>query len=269
METIYDKLQRCLRENKKYLGDDGYIQLEKSPRIKVGLGEYGRKVFAKKLGQEEVWADGLQLIEEELRVWVSTDNSEKIDFVYALVIEEEYLAAIYKEVAHTITIKQNSKTKTPMKEYEINERAILETRAKFMASAKSVEEQEQIRKIADMSATANRELEIERLLTKFGSPIKVLGGVRAAFIKDNRGNDVTIFLVHELVYIVKGELVEGNPPKEYFRFDSESQIALLKCLQADIKEKLTEALAKARKEGRLLSAVVYASALAEEFGEEE
>ena len=45
METIYDKLQRCLHENKKYLGDDGYIQLEKSPRIKVGLGEYGRKLF--------------------------------------------------------------------------------------------------------------------------------------------------------------------------------------------------------------------------------
>ena len=46
-------------------------------------------------------------------------------------------------------------------------------------------------------------------------------------------------------------------------------MGLLKCLQADIKEKLTKALSKARKEGSMLRAVVLEQALEEEFGEEE
>ena len=220
------------------------------------------------------------LFNEEMRIWeiilwLSTKQSEVLGKVNLIFVPEFLHDAIYEETSHTLNVvnsykqKQTSKTKSPMKEYEINERAILDFRAKFMANAKSVEEQEQIRKLADMSATANRELEIERLITKFGAKINLLGGIRAAFIKDNRGNDVAIFLVRELVYITKGELVEGNLPKAFFDFDAESQTALLKCLKADIKEKLTKGLAKARKEGSMLRAVVLEQALEEEFGEEE
>lgn len=268
METIYDKLQAYLRANKKCLGDDGYIQLDKSPRIKVGLGEYGRELYRKKLGQEEVWADGLQLIEEHLRVWVSTDNSEKIEFVYALVIEDEYLETIYKEVVKTINNKQTPKTKTSMKDYQINEQGILAARAKVMSEAKSAEEQEVIREITKLMSTANREVEVERLLNKFGTNLNIMGGVRAAFIEDNRGNEITLFLIHGDVFVVKGALVENNPPKPFHKFDDESQITLLKCFENDIKEKLTAALEDARKAGKFMSALVYQKALKEEFGVE-
>lgn len=264
-----------LYKNKQHLNEDGYLHFEKSIEIPVyGVSEDDRCL-------KFHWIDGVQLLfNEEMRIWeiilwLSTKQSEVLGKVNLIFVPEFLHDAIYEETSHTLNVvnsykqKQTSKTKSPMKEYEINERAILDVRAKFMANAKSVEEQEQIRKLADMSATANRELEIERLITKFGAKINLLGGIRAAFIKDNCGNDITIFLVNELVYIVKGELVEGNPPKEFFKFDSESQMTLLRCFQADIKEKLTEALAKARKEGRLLNALVFEKALEEEFGEEE
>lgn len=262
-----------LYKNKQHLNGDGYLHFEKSIETPV----YG--VSEENICLKFHWIDGVQLLfNEKMRIWeivlwLSTKQSEVLGKTNLIYLPETLYDAIYEETNHTLNVlnsykqKQTSKTKSPMKGYEINERAILEIRAKFMANAKSAEEQEQIKEIADMSATANRELEIERLLIKFGTQINLLGGVRAAFIKDNRGNDITIFLVHELVYITKGELVKGNPPKAFFEFDAESQMTLLKCLQSDIKEKLTKALAKARKEGRALSAIVFKNALEEEFGE--
>lgn len=264
-----------LYKNKQHLNGDGYLHFEKSIETPVyGVSEENARL-------KFHWIDGVQLLfNKEMRIWevvlwLSTKQSEVLGKVNLILVPETLYDAIYEETNHTLNVVnsykqiQTSKTKTPMKEYEINERAILDTRAKLMANAKSVEEQEQIRKLADMSAVANRELEIERLLSKFGAKVNVLGGIRAAFIKDNRGNDVTIFLVHELVYITEGELVEGNAPKAFFEFDAESQMGLLKCLQADIKEKLTKALSKARKEGSMLRTAVLAQALEEEFGEEE
>lgn len=262
-----------LYKNKQYLNEDGYLHFEKSIEAPVsGVSEENKCL-------KFHWIDGVQLLFNEkmgiweIVLWLSTEQSEMIGKVNLVFMSQFLYDAIYKEINHTLNVvnsykqKQTSKTKSPMKEYEINERVILDIRAKFMANAKSAEEQEHIREIADMSATVNRELEIERLLTKFGTKLNLLSDVRAAFVKDNRGNDITIFLVHELVYITKGELVNGNPPKAFFEFDAESQMTILKCLQADIKEKLTKALEKARKEGRALSAVVFKNALEEEFGE--
>ena len=83
-----------LKNNKKFLNNDGYIQFDKSVRNHDVSAPYQ-------------WIDGLQLVKHsgEVSVWLSTENSENI---YSIPLEnierhETLLGEILQHLIETIT----------------------------------------------------------------------------------------------------------------------------------------------------------------------
>ena len=88
------KIITFLRNNKKYLNYDGYIQFDKSVRNPDTSAPYQ-------------WIDGLQLVKHsgEVYVWLSTENSEQIHSIPLENIErhETLLGEILQHLIETIT----------------------------------------------------------------------------------------------------------------------------------------------------------------------
>ena len=92
--AVINMITTFLRNNKKYLNYDGYIQFDKSVRNPDVSAPYQ-------------WIDGLQLNKHsgEVSVWLSTENSEDIHSIPLKNIErnEELLGDILKHLIETIT----------------------------------------------------------------------------------------------------------------------------------------------------------------------
>ena len=92
--TIIQMIIAFLRNNKKYLNYDGYIQFDKSVRNPDTSAPYQ-------------WIDGLQLdkYSGEVSVWLSTEKSEYIHSIPLKNIErnENLLGDILKHLIETIT----------------------------------------------------------------------------------------------------------------------------------------------------------------------
>lgn len=92
MNTI-SMITTFLRNNKKYLNYDGYIQFDKSVRNSDIPAPYQ-------------WIDGLKLdkYSGEVSVWLSTEKSEDIDYIPLKNIEknEKLLGDILKHLIETM-----------------------------------------------------------------------------------------------------------------------------------------------------------------------
>ena len=95
------KIITFLRNNKKYLNYDGYIQFDKSVRNPDTSAPYQ-------------WIDGLQLdkYSGEVSVWLSTEKSENIHSIPLKNIErnEKLLGDILNHLNETITAQERKKT---------------------------------------------------------------------------------------------------------------------------------------------------------------
>ena len=95
--TIIQMIIAFLRNNKKYLNYDGYIQFDKSVRNPDTSAPYQ-------------WIDGLQLDKYigEVPVWLSTEKSENIHSIPLKNIErnEKLLGDILNHLNETITAQE-------------------------------------------------------------------------------------------------------------------------------------------------------------------
>lgn len=92
--TTIGMITTFLGNNKKYLNGDGYIQFDKSVRNPDASAPYQ-------------WVDGLQLNKQsgDVRVWLSTENSEEVHHIPLKNIErdEKLLGDILKHLVETTT----------------------------------------------------------------------------------------------------------------------------------------------------------------------